>query len=338
MANIHDIALKCGFSVSTVSKALNGYSDVSDKTRQLVLETARELGYVPNANARALKTNRTFNIGVLFIDDQNNGLTHLHFSHVLNSFKSRAEKSGYNITFINNRWGKETVTLLQNCKFRGIEGVCIACVEQGDPEVQELAKSNIPIVSIDYILPNSACVLSDNKNDMQKLIRYIYSMGHRKIAYIHGTDSHVTRERVAGYIEGMEEFGLEVKPEYMLESLYTNAYTARKATEQLLQLEDRPTCILLPDDVCSFGAIEAIQSAGLRMPEDISIAGYDGVMFSHLMTPKLTTIRQNTNKIGEQAAKLLIHNIENKKNPHLQPVVVEGELWANESVGRNMSN
>ena len=73
MANIHDIALKCGFSVSTVSKALNGYSDVSDKTRQLVLETARELGYVPNANARALKTNRTFNIGVLFIDDQNNG-------------------------------------------------------------------------------------------------------------------------------------------------------------------------------------------------------------------------------------------------------------------------
>lgn len=336
MVNIRDISLKCGFSVSTVSKALNGYSDVSEKTRQLVLETAKELGYVPNANARALKTNRTFNIGILFIDDQNNGLTHLHFSHVLNSFKSRAEKNGYNITFINNRWGKNTVTLLQNCKFRGIEGVCIACVEQGDPEVQELAMSNIPIVSIDYMLPNSACVMSDNKNDMVKLVKYVYSMGHRKIAYIHGTDSHVTRERVAGYIETMKELGLEVRSEYMLESLYTNAQTTRKATEQLLQLEDRPTCILLPDDVCSFGAIEAIQSAGLHIPEDISIAGYDGVMFSHLMSPKLTTIRQDTVKIGEEAAKILIYNIEHKNNPRLEPIVVKGELWANESVGPNV--
>jgi len=337
VVNIRDISLKCGFSVSTVSKALNGYSDVSEETRRLVLETAKELGYVPNANARALKTNRTFNIGILFIDDQNNGLTHLHFSHILNSFKSKAEESGYNITFINNRWGKNTVTLLQNCKFRGIEGICIACVEQGDPEVQELAMSNIPIVSIDYILPNSACVMSDNKNDMAKLVRYIYSMGHRKIAYIHGTDSHVTRERLAGYIETMKELGLGVRSEYMLESLYTNAYTARKATEQLLQLEDRPTCILLPDDVCSFGAIEAIQSAGLRIPDDISIAGYDGVMFSHLMSPKLTTVRQDTVKIGEKAAEILIYNIENKNNPRLEPVVVKGELWTNESVGLNVS-
>ncbi len=104
-----------------------------------------------------------------------------------------------------------------------------------------------------------------------------------------------------------------------------------------MQLEDRPTCILLPDDVCSFGAIEAIQSAGLRIPDDISIAGYDGVMFSHLMSPKLTTVRQDTVKIGEKAAEILIYNIENKNNPRLEPVVVKGELWTNESVGLNVS-
>ncbi|MFU0799673.1 MAG: LacI family transcriptional regulator [Xylanivirga thermophila] len=333
MANIRDISLKCGLSVSTVSKALNGYSDVNEQTRELVLRTAKSLGYVPNANARALKTNRTFNIGILFIDDQNNGLTHLYFSHVLNSFKDKAEKDGYNITFINRRWGKETITLLQNCKFRGIEGVCIACVDQEDPEVQELAQSNIPVVSIDYIFPNCACVLSNNKEDMKKLVYHAYSMGHTKIAYIHGTDSHVTQQRIAGYVEAMNELNLEVKMEYMIESLYTNAYTTRKAMEKLLRLKDRPTCILLPDDVCSFGAIDAIQSYGLTIPDDISIAGYDGVIFSRIMSPKLTTIHQNTTKIGEEAARLLIYNIEHKKHSIFKPTVIEGELWTNETVG-----
>lgn len=332
-ANIYDISRKCGLSVSTVSKALNGYSDVSDKTRWLVLKTAKELGYIPNAHARALKTNRTFTIGILFIDDQNNGLTHLYFSHVLNSFKSEAESNGYNITFIHKRWGEQTITLLQNCKFRGIEGVCIACVEPDDPEVQELAKSDVAVVSIDYIFPDRGCVLSDNKNDMAALVRYAYSMGHRKIAYIHGTKSYVTQQRIAGYVETMKELGLEVRPEYMLESFYTNTHTARKATEKLLQLEDRPTCILLPDDVSAYGAVEAIQAAGLKIPDDISIAGYDGVVFSYLMSPKLTTIRQDTVRIGQEAAKLLIYNIEHSDQPRLGPIIVKGSLLTNQSVG-----
>lgn len=334
MANIRDISLKCGYSVSTVSKALNGYSDVSEKTRQIIIKTARECGYIPNAYARALKTNRTFNLGILFIDDQNNGLTHLHFSHVLNSFKTEAEENGYNITFINKRWGDQTITLLQNCKFRGIEGVCIACVEPDDPEVIELAKSDIPVVSIDYIFPGRGCILSDNKNDMSELVRYIYSMGHRKIAYIHGNlKADVTKLRIEGYVNTLKSLGLEVKPEYMIESFYTNIQATRKATEKLLQLKDRPTCILLPDDVSSFGAMEAIEAAGLKIPDDISIAGYDGVIVSQLVSPKLTTIRQDTVRIGKEAAKLLIHNIKNPKNPRTEPVIVKGELLINQSVG-----
>lgn len=333
MVSIRDISIKCGVSVSTVSKALNGYKDVSEETRRLVLKTAKELGYVPNAHARALKTNRTFTLGILFVDDQNNGLTHLYFSHVLNSFKSEAEENGYNITFIHKRWGKQIITLLQNCKFRGIEGVCIACVEPNDPEVQELAKSDVPVVSIDYIFPGCGCVLSDNRNDMAELVRCVYSMGHRKIAFIHGTDSYVTQQRIEGYVSTLRELGLEVRQEYMLESLYTNPYTTKKATEKLLQLEDRPTCILLPDDVSAFGAIEAIQEAGLKIPDDISIAGYDGVIYSRLISPRLTTVRQDTDKIGREAAKLLIYNIEHPQNPKLEPIIVKGELLTNQSVG-----
>ena len=102
MANIKDIALKCGLSVSTVSKALNSYSDISKETRQRVLETAEQFGYFPNSNARALKTNRTHNIGMLFVDEAQSGLTHDYFSAVLDSFKVEAEKHYYDITFINH--------------------------------------------------------------------------------------------------------------------------------------------------------------------------------------------------------------------------------------------
>lgn len=334
MVTIRDIALKSGFSVSTVSKALNGYSDVSEETRQIIIKTARELGYVPNAQARALKTNRTFILGILFTDDQNNGLTHLYFSHVLNGFKNKAEESGYNITFINKRWGKQTITLLQNCKFRGIEGICIACIDVNDPEVQELVYGGIPLVSIDHIFKGHPCVLSNNKEDISLLIKYAYSLGHRKIAYIHGNNSSfVTQQRVKGYVETMKELGLQPRQEYMIESLYVNPSAARSATEKLLKLPDRPTCILLPDDVSAFGALDAITDAGLKIPEDISIAGYDGVLVSELMNPRLTTIKQNVAKIGEEAARLLIHTIENKKNPILEPVIVEGELIIRDSIG-----
>lgn len=334
MVTIRDIALKSGFSVSTVSKALNGYSDVSEETRQIIIKTARELGYVPNAQARALKTNRTFILGILFTDDQNNGLTHLYFSHVLNGFKNKAEESGYNITFINKRWGKQTITLLQNCKFRGIEGICIACIDVNDPEVQELVYGGIPLVSIDHIFKGHPCVLSNNKEDISLLIKYAYSLGHRKIAYIHGNNSSfVTQQRVKGYVETMKELGLQPRQEYMIESLYVNPSAARSATEKLLKLPDRPTCILLPDDVSAFGALDAITDAGLKIPEDISIAGYDGVLVSELMNPRLTTIKQNAAKIGEEAARLLIHTIENKKNPILEPVIVEGELIIRDSIG-----
>ena len=333
MINIRDIAAECKLSVATVSKALNGYKDVSEETRTRVLEISRKLGYIPNASARALKTNRTFNIGILFTDDQNNGLTHYHFSHVLNSFNNEIERSGYNITFINRRFGQEKVSLLQNCKFRGIEGVIIVCVDENDPELLELTKSDIPFISVDHVYPGSPTILSDNRNDIKKLIRYIYSLGHRKIAYIHGNPNNVTYERVAGYKEAHEELGMPIREEYMKESYYTNAYTTRRATEQILALSDRPTCILTPDDLSAFGCIEGIKAAGLSVPDDISVAGYDGILFSQIMTPKLTTMKQDTAKIGEHAARLLIYTIENPDKPDISPVVIKSELIKGQSVG-----
>ena len=113
---IKDVAKRCGMSISTVSKVFNGYPDISEATRRQVMESAREIGYKPNALARALKTNRSFNLGVLFVDDNISGLTHPFFAMVLNAFKAEAERHGYEITFINHNIGTMEMTYLEHCR------------------------------------------------------------------------------------------------------------------------------------------------------------------------------------------------------------------------------
>ena len=137
MVSMKDIAKACGVSVATVSKALSGQPDIGEQTRELICKTADSLGYMTNSAARALKTNRTYNIGVLFVDERRSGLAHEYFSAVLESLKVEAEANGYDITFINRNVGKKATTYLQHCQYRGVDGVVIACVDFNDPQVLE---------------------------------------------------------------------------------------------------------------------------------------------------------------------------------------------------------
>ena len=329
---IKEVSVRCGLSVSTVSKALNNYSDVSEATRKLVIRTAQEAGYYPNSLARALKTNRTYNLGVLFVDDTNSGLTHNYFTAVLDSFKSEAERRGYDITFINHNIGRTRMTYLEHCRYRNVDGVCLACVDFFAPEIIELIASDLPIVTIDHIFNNRTCILSDNKNGMRDLIRYVYEKGHRRIAFVHGMRSAVTESRVTGYYRTMQELNLPTPQEYLVECAYHNPPSANAAVKKILQLPKRPTCILLSDDYAALGGIEAIRSAGLSIPQDISIAGYDGIQLMQLTQPKLTTVCQNTLRIGTQAAASLVERIENPQTAGADIVVVEGKLLPGETV------
>ena len=172
MATIKDLSVKCGVSVSTVSKALNGYQDISEETRALVLQKASEMGYFPDANARALKMKKTCNIGVLYMDSSNQSLRNEYFAHILASFKEKVAKRGYDITFIEHNIGNRKMSYLEHCRHRNFDGICIACVaEFNDPEVLELVDSDIPIVVIDHVFNGSISILSDNINGMKELIQ-----------------------------------------------------------------------------------------------------------------------------------------------------------------------
>ncbi len=197
MASIKDIAKACGVSVATVSKALNGHNDISQATKEKVREAARQIGYMPNSAARALKTNRTYNLGVLFVDEAQSGLTHEFFAAVLDSFKRHAEGRGYDITFINHNIGHGHSSYLEHCRYRGVDGVIAACIKFDDPEVIELANSNLPIVTVDHVFNNRAAVLSDNTDGVHKLVDQLAALGHERIAYIHGENhSAVTQKRL----------------------------------------------------------------------------------------------------------------------------------------------
>jgi DNA-binding LacI/PurR family transcriptional regulator len=332
LISIKDISTKCGFSVATVSKALNDHSDIAESTKELIRKTAKEMGYFPNSSARALKTHRTYNIGVLFVDEAQSGLTHEYFARVLDSFKVEAERNGYDITFINKHMGQKNMSYYEHSKYRGVDGVVIACIDFRDRDVIELIHGELPVVTIDHVFDNRTAIISDNIKGMRDLIHYIYDMGHRKIAYIHGADSSVTQNRVGSFYKTLGELGIKVPDEYVKSGIYHDPDTTAKLTKELLDMKDSPTCIIFPDDFSCIGGLNMIKERGLRIPEDISVAGYDGIPLSQMLSPKITTVKQDTKSLGRSAAQKLIALIENPKATIIERVVVEGEVLYGQSV------
>ncbi|MBQ3891305.1 MAG: LacI family DNA-binding transcriptional regulator [Lachnospiraceae bacterium] len=335
MVSMKDIAAKCNVSVATVSKALNDQSDIGEETRKFIKKTAREMGYFPNSLARALRTNKSYNIGVLFVDEGRSGLTHDYFSRVLDSFKEVVEDNGYDITFINcSKKRPQRMSYLEHSRYRGFDGIVIACIDFTDPEVIELSNADIPLVTIDYMFNNRSSVVSNNYGSMATLMEYIVKNGHKKIAYVCGEDTAVTRNRLAAYYKVLEDNGIEVPDDYVMHGSYRSTSKSEAFTDKLLERKDRPTCILYPDDYSAMGGLNSIHKHGLNVPEDISIAGFDGINIAHKIEPKLTTIRQDTKAIGEMAALKLLSLMERPKSTVEEQLMVDGTLEEGKSVAK----
>lgn len=333
MVSLKDIAKQCGVSVASVSKAINHMPGVGPQTAQRIRDMARKMGYLPNAAAQALKTNRSFNIGVLLEDDDRHGLLHHFFVSVLEHFKMAMEEMGYDLMLMNRTIGRRTVSYLEHCRHSNLDGVFVACVDFFHPELQELAAAGIPLVSIDHTYKGHPSVYSDNVEGIRKAVKYAHKLGHRRIAYISGAPAGVTARREEGFRMAMAQLGLEVPKEYRVFSRYRDIKLTQKATARLLALPTPPTCILMPDDYASLGGIKAIREAGLRIPEDISIIGFDGLPTFEHAHPRICTVYQDVKTIGTEAARLLLQRIENKAQPFEEsPVIVPVRLVKGDTV------
>lgn len=333
LITIYDIAKMAKVSASTVSKALNDHSDISDRTKKRIKKLATESGYLPNSHARSLITKRSYNIGVLFVDESNSGLTHAFFADILESTRAELEKKGYDITFISSSFaGQKNASFLEHCRYRGVDGVIIACIDFDSDNVKELIESDIPVVLIDKIIENKSSVVSENCEGVKQAVHLLVQNGHQEIGFVHGqhNSAGVTEKRLEGFYSALKEAGIEPNNRWILEGAYYDWGPTGKRVRQILEMKSRPTALLLPDDYAALAAYRVINQLQLQVPEDISLVGYDGLEFSQIMSPRLTTIQQDTKMIGKLAANKIVSLIEDNDKPEI--IYVPSKILEGKSV------
>ena len=306
MVTIYDISKKIGVAPGTVSKALNNYYGVSEETKAKVLAIAKEMGFVPNANARAIKAKYSHNLGILLYLRDKLDLCQFFFIQILNEFKRISEEKGYDITILSKGNDSSVNAFIKHCRVRQLDGVIIFGDYSSDL-VQELINSDIPCVGFDYKGDKMPGVMSDNYEKTKELVSKLIEYGHEKILFITGEDNFITRERQRGYTDAFNEAGKDRLP--CVRARYTDANLSGELTKQLYP-DLKPTAIIYPDDFSATGGVNALRQMNLSIPGDVSVAAFDGSVFSEITNPPLTCICQDIEKIGAALAEKLIKMIE----------------------------
>ena len=328
MVRLKDIAEVCGVSVATVSRALNGLTSDSKERTAYIVQTAKDMGYYPNAAARTLKTSRSNNLGIIYEDRMN----HEYFSSLFDELRREAEQHSYDLTFL-GRGSFSDKNYYEHARQRSLDGVIVVQADFESAGIIRLATSSIPTVIVDHAYDGCDCVASDNRTSMEQIVRHVYERGHRRIAFIQGEKGSVSRERLAGFYKICAELGLRVPVEYVQEGHFHNAAGCASCILELLKLKDKPTCVLCPDDYSCLGALWQLKAQGISVPDDISLVGYDGILVSQMISPCLTTYRQDTARIAQEVFNLMIDSIEFPDSHVPKLVTVSGKLVEGETVG-----
>jgi LacI family transcriptional regulator len=323
--------MRSGVSVATVSRVLNGYADVSAETRQRVLATARKLDYTPNAAARALVKRRSQLIGViLFTGEEHPDLQHPFFLEVLVGLKHSLGADGYDVLlFATEQPGtsRGPHAYARRARHHGVDGVIVLAVDDTEePELQKLLAAGTPVVGVDLPISGSRAshVASDNLGGARRAVRHLHRLGHTRIATLVGlAHTMPAADRLLGYRAEIQELGLPQRPEYEAPGdFYVESGEA--GMRRLLALPEPPTAVVAASDMMAVGAIKAIEDAGLRCPDDIAVIGFDDIQLAELVSPALTTIRQDKRGLGVEAARSLVQLIDDPDAaPHVSVLPVE---------------
>lgn len=324
ISTIYEIAKIAGVSPATVSKVINNYSDVSDKTRAKVKKILEELNFQPSYEAQCLSTKRTWTLGIVYFENSKIGLRHPFFASVIEAFKEEAEKQGYSLLLGSKNDRLKIDSFLQYFKYRSVDGIAIICSIPNDKETREIIESDFPTVVIDMCDNNTAAVTSDNEQGCRLAMQYLYDLGHEKIAHITGMqddNNWVSNVRETSYINEMKRLNLTIREGYIQKGNNFNFDSGYSAMTRLLKNLERPTAVFAAGDKVALGAIEAINDEGLKVPDDISVIGFDDSEISQYVTPKLTTVRQACDEIGKEAADILIDQINRKEKVTVNKVI-----------------
>lgn len=321
---IKDIAALAGVSKTTVSKIINNKDDsISKPTRDKVLKIMKEQNYVPNKLAQSLVTKRTKTIGLLIPDIRNP-----FFTDISRGAEDFARKEGYNIIFCSTDedYEREAECVSMLCE-KMIDGIIFTPSSVTSHEENRYNDLDIPMVLVDKNIESSnakGIVKVDNKNGTYEATKHLIKQGHKDILYLSGPlKNDISKERLQGYIRALEKNNLSVKEENIVEGKYRYewAYNFIKNLEEI-----KCTAICCANDLMAIGAIQALREKKFKIPEDISIVGFDDIETAKLIDPSLTTIRQPAYEMGAKASEILINSLQNKDKESVGTIIFKPSL------------
>jgi len=311
-ATLRDIAQHSGLSLATVSRVLSD-SDyvVSEATRQRVLSAAAELNYMPNELGKSLKTSSTRDIGVILPN-----ITNPYFSLLLQGITDEADRQGYHILLCSSHRNAEreaeNITMLVG---KRVGGILLSSINPDPETVRRAISVGCRILALEQPLPIACAQLGfDYRLGAMLATRHLIGLGHRKIGFIGAPTDRPSRHMMLdGFRTALKEAGIEPRPEYEMlsgvESERVGVYELENGGEcarAFLNMSDRPTGYVALNDMTAIGAMRVFTAAGLRIPEDLSIIGFDNIPYCELCTPPLTTIDQHAYELGALAVRKLL--------------------------------
>jgi len=327
---LEDIAKETGFSISTVSRVLSNSSyPVSEQIREKVLSVAETLGYEPNIAARSLRTDRTNTIGII-VDDLLSPFT----PPILRGIQDYLNENGFLSLIVNSDWNPDQEqAAIKTLLSRPVDGIIF--VEYSHQTTSDvLERSNKPRVFVHRLFgsPIKNSVVPDDYYGASLATRHLLDLGHQRIGYINGPENwHTCRARLSGYQDTLTGHNLPLDPslvqpgDWEIESGYA-------AAKNLLKLARRPTAIFAANDLMALGAIYAIQDAGLSVPGDVAVVGYDNRNFARTVRPRITTVSMPVIEMGGVAAELLLRQIAEGRKEE-EEIKVKGQLIVRETCG-----
>jgi DNA-binding LacI/PurR family transcriptional regulator len=307
---IVDVAARAGVAISTASVALNDRPGVSDSTRQRVRDVAEELGFIPSVRGKSLSAKRAFALGLVVQRDTAVLESDPFFGAFLGGVESVLNGRDYALVL---QMATESSDALKRYRRlaadRRVDGVFLLEIRTDDPRVPLLQDLHLPAVGTNA--PDGfpfRSVRQDHAAGIASLVNYLIGVGHTRIAHVTGAPSFIhTQQREAAWRESLAAAGLEPGPALPGDFTFEGG---RRAADQLLGIADRPTAVICANDLTAIGLMTRVQELGLSVPDDISVAGYDGIELGSYLRPTLTTVRTAPAEIGAEAARLLLDVID----------------------------
>jgi len=329
--NISKVAASAGVSTATVSRVINQNAYVSPSTAERVWRAVRELGYRPNTHARALASGRSRLLGLIISD-----IANPFFPELVKSFETVAISKGYDVLVANTNYSSTRMAMCVHRMIeRKVDGVAIMTSELDKHLVQELSESEMPAVFLDIGKAgrNTSNITVDYGNGVREAIQHLRALAHRRIGFISGPlKLKSAQARYAAFLRCLRDYGVSERQRIIVEGNH-RIDGGEAAIQRLLADPVPPTAVLASNDLTAIGALRGISYAGLRVPEDISVIGFDDIELSQFTQPALTTVRLSRDDLGRAAFEALATTIEGEADRGLE-IPVSTHLVIRETTAR----